>query len=42
MKKLEAVGLVEADEGSYYYITDKGRAYLSGELDADGLRIDAE
>jgi len=37
IKKLESVGLVAADEGSYYYITDKGRDYLAGDLDADDL-----
>jgi len=32
-------GLIEKDEGqaTYYRITDKGRAYLEGELDASEL-----
>jgi len=30
-------GLVENPEKSFYTITDRGRAYLSGELDADDL-----
>lgn len=40
MAKLEEVGLLEKTEdsrGSPYKITDKGRSYLSGELEADDL-----
>lgn len=29
--------LVERIDGGYYAITDKGRAYLAGDLDADDL-----
>lgn len=35
--KMADVGLVAADEDGYYGITDKGRAYLDGDLDADDL-----
>lgn len=34
---LQDAGLVEPVEGSYYQITDRGRAYLDGDLDADEL-----
>ncbi|MFC7079284.1 winged-helix domain-containing protein [Halorussus caseinilyticus] len=36
---LEEIGLVEQvrQKGSYYRITEKGRAYLTGELDASDL-----
>lgn len=37
ISKLVDVGLVEAVNEGYYKITDRGRAYLSGELDADDL-----
>ncbi|WP_211290278.1 phenylalanine--tRNA ligase subunit alpha [Natrinema ejinorense] len=40
---LEARGLIERDDNfsSYYRLTDKGRAYLSGELDASELEADS-
>ena len=37
MSKLEDAGLIEKVDGGYYQITDRGRAYLEGELDADDL-----
>ena len=37
MSRLEDAELVEKVDGSYYRITDRGRAYLEGELDADEL-----
>jgi len=37
MSKLEKAGLVKKIEGSYYQITDRGRAYLEGDLDAEDL-----
>lgn len=42
LAKLDNVGLVAVDEGSYYYITDKGRDYLAGNLRADDLQLDDE
>lgn len=35
--KLEDAGLVEPVDSGYYRITDRGRAYLSGEIGADEL-----
>ncbi len=35
--KLVEEGLVEAVDDGYYRITDRGRAYLAGEIDADEL-----
>ncbi|RAW46902.1 MarR family transcriptional regulator [Halorubrum sp. 48-1-W] len=35
--KLEAADLVEPVDAGYYRITDRGRAYLAGELDSDDL-----
>ncbi|MYL69174.1 winged helix-turn-helix domain-containing protein [Halorubrum distributum] len=35
--KLEDADLVEPVDSGYYRITDRGRAYLSGEIDADEL-----
>ncbi|RLM68401.1 MULTISPECIES: winged helix-turn-helix transcriptional regulator [Halorubrum] len=35
--KLENSGLVEPVDSGYYRITDRGRAYLAGELDASDL-----
>ena len=35
--KLEDASLVEPVDPGYYRITDRGRAYLSGEIDADEL-----
>lgn len=35
--KLEDASLVEPVDSGYYRITDHGRAYLSGEIDADEL-----
>jgi len=42
IKKLESAGLIqdEAENGTQYSITDKGRAYLAGELDAEELEND--
>ncbi|WP_323173817.1 winged helix-turn-helix domain-containing protein [Natrialba sp. PRR66] len=37
MSKLQKAGLIEKVNGSYYRITDRGRAYLTGELDAEEL-----
>ncbi|KZN23688.1 phage repressor protein [Haladaptatus sp. R4] len=41
---LESVGLVDEvrETGSYYRITDKGEAYLAGELDASELELNEE
>jgi DNA-binding IclR family transcriptional regulator len=39
-KMLLDAGLVETTEDSYYRITDRGRAYLAGELDAEDLERD--
>lgn len=41
MKKLADAGLIDS-EGNYYYITEKGRDYLTGDLDADDLALDDE
>jgi len=35
MSKLEDADLIEKVNGSYYQITDRGRAYLEGDLEAD-------
>jgi predicted transcriptional regulator len=35
--KLEDASLVEPVDSGYYRITDRGRAYLSGEIDANEL-----
>ncbi|MBC9986038.1 phage repressor protein [Haloferax sp. Atlit-47N] len=42
LKKLEQTGLVDRvrQREAYYAITDKGRAYLSGDLDASELTLD--
>lgn len=37
MSKLEDADLIEKIDGSYYRITDHGRAYLSGDLNAEDL-----
>lgn len=39
LKLLESVGLIEneADDGSYYALTEKGQEYLAGDLDAKEL-----
>ena len=44
LKKLAAAGLVERIEEprGYCRITDKGRAYLTGELDAEELQLDED
>lgn len=44
VKKLNEMGLVECidEERGYYRITDKGLAYLEGELEAEDLRVDDE
>ena len=35
--KLESAGLVKPIDSGYYRISDRGRAYLAGDLDADEL-----
>lgn len=40
MGLLQDADLIETAEGSYYRITDRGRAYLAGDLDADELEAD--
>ncbi len=35
--RLESAGLVEPMDSGYYQISDRGRAYLAGDLDADEL-----
>jgi CTP-dependent riboflavin kinase len=42
MRKLTDRGLLSkvSEERGYYRITQKGRDYLAGELDADDLRLD--
>ncbi|WP_455448138.1 PadR family transcriptional regulator [Natrinema thermotolerans] len=44
LQKLQDKGLVEKanDQKGYYAITDKGRAYLEGDLDASELEDDEE
>ncbi|ELY97551.1 phage PhiH1 repressor protein [Natrialba chahannaoensis JCM 10990] len=37
MSKLEKAHLIEKVDGSYYQITDRGRAYMNGDLEADEL-----
>ena len=37
MTKLEEADLLRRVDGGYYEITDLGRAYLTGEIDADDL-----
>ncbi len=37
MSKLENADLIEKVDGSYYQITDRGRAYLEGEIEAEEL-----
>lgn len=37
LKGLREVGLVEQPHGSLYQITEKGRQYLAGELDANEI-----
>lgn len=37
VRKLEPRGLVESTDGGYYQITELGRRYLYGEVDADEL-----
>lgn len=39
ISKLEDANLVMS-EGTYYRITDKGRDYLAGNLDAEDLKLD--
>jgi len=38
--KLVGSGLVEQVEGGYYRISDRGRAYLAGEIDAKDLELE--
>lgn len=42
LKLLKTAELIEnvADEGTYYVLTEKGRQYLTGELDASELERD--
>ncbi|MCU4972069.1 phage repressor protein [Halobacteria archaeon AArc-m2/3/4] len=43
LSELEAHGLLEkVDEAGYYQISEKGRAYLAGELEASDLVEDCE
>ena len=35
--KLESAGLIEPIDSGYYRISDRGRAYLAGDLDAEDL-----
>lgn len=44
VKKLHRKGLVEKvhEDAGYYAITEKGRKYLSGELDASDLEDDSD
>jgi len=37
ISKMADAGLVDTAEDGYYGITDKGRAYLAGDLNADDL-----
>ena len=37
ISKLVDAGLIENPEGSFYQITERGRSYLAGNLDADEL-----
>lgn len=40
LSELQGRGLVERPKRGYYLITDEGRAYLTGDLDADDLEGD--
>jgi hypothetical protein len=42
MNQLATAGLLEKidDERGYYVITDKGKAYLNGDLDSDAISLD--
>lgn len=44
MSNLPERGLLERveEDRAYYRLTDKGRAYLAGDLDADDLRLDED
>lgn len=44
MRKLTKRGLLKKtdDNKGYYRLTDKGRAYLAGDLEAEDLEIDEE
>lgn len=44
MKKLDDRGLLERPDpdSAMYYLTEKGRQYLAGELDAEDLETDDE
>lgn len=37
MSKLENANLIKKENGSYYQITDLGRAYLEGKVEAEEL-----
>lgn len=43
MRNLPARGLLKKvdTDRAYYRLTEKGRAYLAGDLDADDLRVDS-
>lgn len=38
ISKLVDAGLIENPEGSFYQISDRGRSYLAGELDAEDFK----
>lgn len=41
LRELEAHGVIETvDDAGYYAATDKGRAYLAGDLESDNLEQD--
>lgn len=42
LSKLDDAGLVERSDGSYYYITENGRRYLTGEIEGSELEFDSE
>ncbi len=42
LKELTAYGMVEKVDRGKYEISEEGRAYLAGELDADDLERDEE
>lgn len=39
-RKLASYGLVDRPSRGFYVITDEGRSYLEGELDASSLTVD--
>jgi len=40
--KLAEAGLIDSAGGNYYRISDRGRAYLAGDLDAEDLENNTE